>query len=53
MLALPVAAYFTWNGALLEGRGVTADVDADLPCDALRAGLYIQLERAIEVVEHL
>lgn len=53
MLGLPVAAYFTWNGALLEGTGVIPDVESDLSCDALRDGLDVQLRAAIEVVERL
>jgi len=51
MLGLPVAAYFTWNGALLEGTGVKPDVEVDLSCKALRAGLDPQLEKAIEVID--
>ena len=53
MLGLPVAAYFTWNGALLEGTGVKPDVATDLSCDALRAGFDLQLQKAIEAVEQL
>jgi C-terminal processing protease CtpA/Prc len=53
MLGLPVAAYFTWNGALLEGIGVIPEVEAELSCDALRTGSDVQLQQAIEVVERL
>ncbi len=53
MLGLPVAAYFTWSGALLEGIGITPDVEAELSCSALRAGSDDQLQKAIEVVESL
>ena len=53
VLSLPVAAYFTWNGALLEGTGVLPDIDADLKCAALRAGLDTQLQKAVELVESL
>jgi carboxyl-terminal processing protease len=53
VLGLPVAAYFTWNGALLEGIGVKPDVEVDLSCDALRAGSDVQLDNAIEIVERL
>ena len=51
MLGIPVAGYFTWNGALLEGTGVVPDIEVDLTCDALQAGLDTQLQKAIEVVE--
>jgi carboxyl-terminal processing protease len=53
VLGLPVAAYYTWNGTLLEGAGITPDVKVDLSCEALRAGMDVQLEKAIEVVEGL
>ena len=53
MLGLPVAAYYTWNGALLEGCGIKPDVEAELSCDALRAGSDDQLHKAIEVVESM
>src|SRR5262249_39470860 len=53
VLGLPVAAYFTWSGALLEGTGVKPDVEIDMGCDALRAGSDIQLEKAVSVVERL
>ncbi len=53
MLGLPVAAYFTWSGALLEGTGIRPDVEANLTCSALQTGSDDQLKRAIEVVESL
>ncbi len=45
-VALPVAAYYTWNGTHLEGRGVTPNVDEPLDADALRSGVDTQLQRA-------
>jgi carboxyl-terminal processing protease len=53
VLGLPVAAYFTWNGALLEGAGVKPDVEIDMSCEALRAGTDAQLNGAIQVAESL
>ncbi len=53
MLGLPVAAYHTWNGALLEGTGVLPDVEADLSCDDLQSGTDTQLTKAIEIAEHV
>jgi len=53
VLGLPVAAYFTWNGALLEGTGLKPDVEIEMTCDALRTGSDVQLEKAIEVVKRL
>jgi len=48
VLSLPVGAYYTWQGRLLEGAGVTPDVNAELSYEAIRAGLDNQLEAAIE-----
>lgn len=49
-LGLPVAAYLTWQGVLLEGRGVSPDIGVDLPRDALQQGRDTQLEAAIRRV---
>lgn len=46
-LALPVAAYFTWRDANLDGVGITPDVPVSMPLDALRAGSDPQLARAV------
>ena len=51
MLGLPVAAYYTWNGALLEGTGVVPDVEIELSCSDLAAGIDSQLKEAIKVVQ--
>jgi len=48
VLSLPVGAYYTWQGHLLEGTGVTPDVNVELSYDAIRAGSDNQLEAAIE-----
>ena len=53
MLGLPVAAYHTWTGTLLEGTGIVPDVETDLSCADLRAGSDFQLQKALEVVERL
>lgn len=45
-VALPVAAYYTWNGTSLEGQGVTPDVDEPLCADDLWRGDDSQLRRA-------
>ncbi len=50
ILGLPVAAYLTWRGNLLEGKGVSPDIDAELPCEALKEGQDTQLKNAVEVV---
>ncbi len=53
ILGLPVAAHVTWQGQLLEGKGITPDVLAELSCDDLRQARDFQMERAIEVVKAL
>ncbi|HWY70319.1 MAG TPA: S41 family peptidase [Terriglobales bacterium] len=53
VLGLPVAAYFTWNGALLEGTGLKPDVEIEMTCEALQTGSDVQLDRAIEEVKRL
>jgi len=50
ILGLPVAAYLTWQGALLEGKGVSPHIAVDLPSEALQQGRDIQMEKAIETV---
>lgn len=53
VLSLPVGAYYTWGGRLLEGTGVAPDVPVELSYDALRAGGDNQLEAALDAVERL
>jgi C-terminal processing protease CtpA/Prc len=53
VLTLPVGAYYTWGGRLLEGTGVAPDVPVELSYDALRAGGDNQLEAALDTVERL
>jgi carboxyl-terminal processing protease len=53
ILGLPAAAYFTWQGQLLEGKGISPDVLVELSCEDLRQGRDTQMEKAIEVVKGL
>jgi C-terminal processing protease CtpA/Prc len=52
-VALPVAAYYTWEGTNLEGKGVAPDVDEPLSADVLGRGNDNQLRRAQEVTRHV
>jgi carboxyl-terminal processing protease len=52
-IALPVVAYYTWNGTFLEGRGVTPDVEEPFSVTAIRYGRDAQLQRAIDVANEL
>jgi len=53
VLGLPVAAYLTWEGTLLEGKGVEPDYVVGLSYEALREGRDAQMEKAIEVARQL
>lgn len=48
-VALPVAAYFTWKGTNLEGRGVVPEVEQPIEVAALWQGQDAQLRRAMRV----
>jgi C-terminal processing protease CtpA/Prc len=49
-VVLPVAAFFTWAGTNLEGRGIEPEHDQVLSLDALREGHDTQLARAQSVL---
>jgi carboxyl-terminal processing protease len=50
-IALPVAAYFTWKGTNLEGRGVSPDVEEPVSPQSLWSGKDNQLDRAVNCLE--
>jgi carboxyl-terminal processing protease len=49
IVGLPVAAYLTWQGRLIEGKGVTPSVSVQLPPEQLVAGQDPQMQRALEL----
>ena len=51
ILGLPVAAYLTWQGRIIEGKGVTPSVPVELPADRLMAGEDPQMEKALELAK--
>jgi len=51
LLGLPIGAYLTWQGAMIEAKGVTPDVAVDLTYETLKKGRDDQLEKAIEVAK--
>jgi hypothetical protein len=53
ILGLPVAAYLTWQGRMLENNGIVPKFQADLSRDALREGRDTQLETAIEIARSM
>src|SRR5947209_9214216 len=53
ILGLPVAAYLTWQGRMLENNGIVPKFQVELSRDALGQGKDTQLETAIAVVKAL
>jgi len=51
ILGLPVAAYLTWQGRMLENHGITPKFSTELSRDALREERDTQLETAVAVVK--
>jgi len=50
IVGLPVAAYLTWEGRLIEGKGVSPTVLVELSPERLLAGEDPQMQKAIEIV---
>ncbi len=53
ILGLPTAGYLTWQGTMLEGKGIEPDHPVDLSYEALREGRDTQMEKALEVLSQL
>jgi C-terminal processing protease CtpA/Prc len=49
IVGVPVAAYLTWQGRMIEGKGVSPSVAVELPPEQLLAGEDIQMQRALEL----
>jgi len=52
-LVMPIAAYESWNGVRIEGKGIEPEVHADWSFDAALNGEDTQLNKAIETVRSL
>ena len=50
ILGLPVAAYLTWQGRMIEGKGVTPSIPVKLSPEHLIAGEDPQLQKAIAIL---
>jgi hypothetical protein len=48
-LRMPIATWHTWAGEIVEGKGISPNIEADLSPDGLTDGADSQLQRAIEV----
>jgi carboxyl-terminal processing protease len=53
ILGLPVAAYLTWQGRMIENNGIVPKFCVEISRDALSEGRDSQLESAIEVSKAL
>jgi carboxyl-terminal processing protease len=53
IVGLPVAAYLTWQGNLIEGRGVTPSVPVAQSPEQLIAGEDSQMQKALELAREL
>jgi carboxyl-terminal processing protease len=51
IVGLPVAAYLTWQGKMIEGKGVTPSVPVALSPEQLIAGDDTQMQRALELAQ--
>ena len=50
-LVLPVAAYTSWNGVRIEGKGITPDIPVDWSYEAALEGHDLQLESALSTLK--
>jgi C-terminal processing protease CtpA/Prc len=48
-----VAAYLTWDGRLIEGKGVSPSISIEVSPEHLIAGQDPQMQKAIEIVSGL
>lgn len=53
ILGLPVAAYLTWQGNLIEGKGITPNVPVELTADQLLAGEDTQMQKALALAKKM
>src|SRR5258706_13686712 len=53
IVGLPVAAYLTWEGRLIEGKGVSPTIPVGLSPEQLLAGEDPQMQKALGLVREL
>ena len=53
IVGLPVAAYLTWQGRLIEGKGVSPNLKVEMKPEQLVAGQDPQMQRALEAVREM
>ena len=52
-LTIPIAAYLSWSGNRVEGKGIAPDIPIDWSYESAVQGVDNQLQKAIEVAEVL
>jgi C-terminal processing protease CtpA/Prc len=50
-LGLPVAAYLTWQGTIIEGKVVTPHIPVELSSEKLIAGEDTQMQQVLSVIK--
>jgi len=53
ILGIPVAAYLTWEGRLVEGKGVTPTVTVEMKPERLLAGEDPQMQNSLQIVREM
>src|SRR5437667_11102589 len=53
IVGVPVAAYLTWEGRLIEGKGVSPNIPVGLSPEELLTGEDPQMQKALELVRAL
>jgi C-terminal processing protease CtpA/Prc len=53
MVGLPVAAYLTWEGRLIEGKGVSPSINVEMKPEQFLAGEDPQMHKALELAREL
>ena len=53
ILGLPTAAYVTWQGKMIEGKGVSPGVPVELSPEALLVGEDTQMQKAMTVAKNM
>jgi carboxyl-terminal processing protease len=52
-LTIPIAAYVSWSGNRIEGKGIQPDIPVDWSYERAVHGIDNQLDKAIEVAKAL
>jgi C-terminal processing protease CtpA/Prc len=53
MVGLPVATYLTWEGRLIEGKGVSPSINVEMKPKQFLAGEDPQMQKALELAREL